>query len=246
MRVIAVAIATIGAAIAAPATAATKPPVIPAYVAAAVADASRPDADQQRDVNRKPAEVLAVEIKQFVGSGIQTLVPRVIGVRTPDVPIKPPPPVPIAEEDFLRSLAERQPRESQDVARAIIDWSRKQGLSDRFQKGRHTVFKPELVTDENCFCPLKLDDRGLLVILMQRMKSKSPFCEASHMAWYREHIRRLPGLIEQDGGVEGFPQLPLSELTSSDRIAKCLSFLTEMVRRLKADNSSEEQDRSVQ
>jgi predicted methyltransferase len=61
MRVIAVAIAiaTSCAAIAAPATAATKPPVIPAYVAAAVADASRPDADKVRDVNRKPAEVLA-------------------------------------------------------------------------------------------------------------------------------------------------------------------------------------------
>ena len=73
-----------------------------------------------------PAEVLAVEIKQFVGSGIQTLVPRVIGVRTPDVPIKPPPPVPIAEEDFFRGLSERQPKEVQDVARAIIDWSRKQ------------------------------------------------------------------------------------------------------------------------
>jgi predicted methyltransferase len=34
-------------------------PIIPANVAAAVADANRPAADTQRDINRKPAEVLA-------------------------------------------------------------------------------------------------------------------------------------------------------------------------------------------
>ena len=32
---------------------------IPANIAAAVADSNRPDADKQRDANRKPAEVLA-------------------------------------------------------------------------------------------------------------------------------------------------------------------------------------------
>src|ERR1700722_3527740 len=42
--------------LAVPATAA---PMIPDYVAAAVADTHRPDADTKRDVNRKPAEVLA-------------------------------------------------------------------------------------------------------------------------------------------------------------------------------------------
>ena len=34
-------------------------PTIPAYLQSAIADASRPDSDKQRDVNRKPAEVLA-------------------------------------------------------------------------------------------------------------------------------------------------------------------------------------------
>jgi len=39
--------------------AADQPIKIPAYVSAAVADESRPDSDRQRDVNRKPADVLA-------------------------------------------------------------------------------------------------------------------------------------------------------------------------------------------
>ena len=34
-------------------------PMIPSYIAAAVADSHRPDTDTARDVNRKPAEILA-------------------------------------------------------------------------------------------------------------------------------------------------------------------------------------------
>jgi predicted methyltransferase len=39
--------------------AASKPMAVPKYLSAAIADASRPDSDKQRDVNRKPGEVLA-------------------------------------------------------------------------------------------------------------------------------------------------------------------------------------------
>jgi predicted methyltransferase len=56
-RVVVVFTLAIGAAGAA---AAASPGVaVPAYIAAAVADASRPDSDRQRDVNRKPDQVLA-------------------------------------------------------------------------------------------------------------------------------------------------------------------------------------------
>jgi predicted methyltransferase len=48
----------IGSALALSASAADKMPAVPAYISAAVADASRPDTDKERDVNRKPADVL--------------------------------------------------------------------------------------------------------------------------------------------------------------------------------------------
>jgi predicted methyltransferase len=56
MRYSAPALLLIGSTLALAASAAES---IPAYITAAVADASRPDSDKQRDVNRKPAEVLA-------------------------------------------------------------------------------------------------------------------------------------------------------------------------------------------
>jgi predicted methyltransferase len=49
-------------------------PMIPGYVASAVADAARPAADTQRDVNRKPGEVLAFsEVKP--GDKVYELLP---------------------------------------------------------------------------------------------------------------------------------------------------------------------------
>ena len=183
-----------------------------------------------------PAEVLAVEIKQFVGSDIQTLVPRVIGVRPPELRPKPDPMVSIPEEAFFSSLAQLKSEQIGKVAHQIIDWSREQGLSKRFRKGKHAAFQPEVVTDQRRFSPFTVNDRGRLVILMQRLKSNPPFCEESNMEWYREQIRRLPGLIEQDGGVEGFPQFNLSELVIPERLENCLRFLTELVGRLRAAN----------
>jgi len=50
---------TVAAAALALVASASAAPMIPDYVAAAVADTHRPDADAKRDVNRKPAEVLA-------------------------------------------------------------------------------------------------------------------------------------------------------------------------------------------
>ena len=50
---------SLAAAAAAAITAATAAPATPSYIAAAVADSSRPAADVQRDGDRKPAEVIA-------------------------------------------------------------------------------------------------------------------------------------------------------------------------------------------
>lgn len=56
MRVVTLLVCAAGAAGAASAASST---TVPAYITAAVADASRPDNDRQRDVNRKPDQVLA-------------------------------------------------------------------------------------------------------------------------------------------------------------------------------------------
>lgn len=69
-----------------------------------------------------PAEVLAVEIKQYVGESLKTLVPRVIGLTSEATAVKRRPPDRGSqwnEESFMDAILEAPDRE---VAKRILDW----------------------------------------------------------------------------------------------------------------------------
>jgi len=74
-----------------------------------------------------PAEVLGVEIKQFVGSGIRSLVPRIIGetyaaeVRKKGDEIS-------SEATFFSELANRSNQREYQVAKRLFDWAGERGL----------------------------------------------------------------------------------------------------------------------
>ena len=74
-----------------------------------------------------PAEVLAVEIKQFTGQGFRSLVPRVIGQTAVAQEKKNPGPRrpgEIDEDEFFRVLKEKTPAAEVKVARRILEWSK--------------------------------------------------------------------------------------------------------------------------
>jgi hypothetical protein len=78
-----------------------------------------------------PAEVLAIEVKQFVGEGLKALVPRVLGqteaarrkksadrgeARQWD------------EASFFEALRQRRGEQEEAVARSLLQWAKEQGL----------------------------------------------------------------------------------------------------------------------
>ncbi len=90
---------------------------IPAYITAAVNDPSRPDSDRMRDVNRKPAQVLAfagikpgMQIAEMIpGTGYYTrLLCRIVGdsghVTTVNFKVNMPPPPPGAAPRARRAM----------------------------------------------------------------------------------------------------------------------------------------------
>lgn len=90
-------------------------------------------------------EVLAVEVRQFVGReegqelGLKTLVPRVIG-QTTQKPTSRPLGRHWDEATHLAELALRHPASALKVASRIIDWSREENL--RFTWGRRGTSRP--------------------------------------------------------------------------------------------------------
>ncbi len=73
----------------------------------------------------RPVEVLAVEIRQFVGEGRQSLVPRVIGL-TAESETKNKRGV-WSTEEFLARLRRLRPVDA-DIAEKIMDWARRKGF----------------------------------------------------------------------------------------------------------------------
>jgi hypothetical protein len=70
-----------------------------------------------------PAEVLAIEIRQYVGKGVRTLVPSVIRSTKRVATTSGGSSVQWTRETFLRALLERRGNEAVGVATQILDWS---------------------------------------------------------------------------------------------------------------------------
>jgi hypothetical protein len=69
-----------------------------------------------------PAEVLAIEVRQFQGEGMRLLVPRVVGQKT-EARLAQRPARTWDEGSFLASLKDRRSSEEADVARRIFEWA---------------------------------------------------------------------------------------------------------------------------
>lgn len=89
--------------------------------------------NQQMD----PAEVLGVEIKQFSGAGIRSLVPRVVGQTAEAQRRKGSPTTtePWDAESFFGILQQRADPSEDRVARRILDWAEHRGLRTWWGRG---------------------------------------------------------------------------------------------------------------
>jgi hypothetical protein len=102
-----------------------------------------------------PAEVLAVEIKQYVGEGRQTLVPRIIGQTAEAITTKTggrKPPRQWDEQSFLDDLREKAGGHLVPLAKKILDWIADRGLIGAWGKGasQGTCYAQVVVGDKRC------------------------------------------------------------------------------------------------
>jgi hypothetical protein len=90
--------------------------------------------NQQMD----PAEVLGLELRQYQGEGLQTLVPRWVGqtaFATARKAASPSRAESWTREDLLEAVRSQQGAAAADVVTAILDWAQQRGLILRGEKG---------------------------------------------------------------------------------------------------------------
>lgn len=172
----------------------------------------------------RPAEVLAVEIKQYVGEGLQTLVPRVLG-QTAEAQMRKGRPEGRHwdEPSFLDEIERVQGHEGAEAARQIMDWSRSH--LPRFTFGKGTTvgrFSPALDYGGHSYWPFCIDTNKGVEIQFQHMASMPPFdLEAKRVELCRL-LNEVPGVQIPEDAINRRPSLPM-RLFAADALAPLLA-----------------------
>jgi hypothetical protein len=138
-----------------------------------------------------PTEVLAVEIKQFVGGAQTGLVPRVIG-RTAEAQVKKssmPSGAPATVDEIIDAIKGRSAKEA-EIAQRILDWSKQYFIS----KCSNTQFRLDLIDDPRTFHPLAVDKFGRVWTYNKNIRSTPPFDVAENWTEFRRRLDDIPGL----------------------------------------------------
>lgn len=177
-----------------------------------------------------PAEVLAVEIKQYVGQGMQTLVPKVIG-RTAGADKKKPGGTSQVrqwdEASFLRELELRRGTDEEVVAKQILEWAKEKMPSIWWGKGKRSGgFVPWVDHKGNWHQLIEVWTYGSIELQFQYMKSKSPPFDTD--AGRLELLRRcneITGVNIPKDGINRRPSIPLSVLEENIALEQFLDML---------------------
>jgi hypothetical protein len=164
-----------------------------------------------------PAEVLAVEIKQFVGQGLQTLVPRVIGL-TAEAEHKKgglgPAEKQWDEASFFEDLRQRRGEKETEVARTILAWAKKSLPRIWWGKGnKDGSFFPMLDYKGEKHFVTSVWTYGRAEIPFQWMLTRKPFEDEAKRQELRDRLNTIPGVEIPADAVTRRPTIPLAVLT---------------------------------
>jgi len=170
-----------------------------------------------------PTEVLAVEVKQYVGKGLKTIVPRVIGGTKPPPP--PPPSKKWDESSFFRELESKRGAAETDIARKIYEWGK---TNARIWWGSGKIY--------GSFCPV-IDHKGVnypfllvgttgsLALQFYVLRNRAPFDNESKLLELLDRINKIPGINISQEAITRSPSITLSHLNNPDLLKQFLDVM---------------------
>jgi hypothetical protein len=185
-----------------------------------------------------PAEVLAVEIKQYIGEGMKTLVPRVIGQTAEAEKRKGSTgkwQTGWDEQSFFQELGAKVSSDDVEVVHKIVTWAKKQGLQLSWNKGpRGGSFIPGLECDGTVVWPFSVQTPGRIVIQLQWLAYHPPFETRASRVALLERLNSVPGISIPQEQRAGRPSVPLSILKQPSALTRFLDAVTWMVEKIRA------------
>ena len=175
------------------------------------------------NIQMDPAEVLAVEIKQYVGQDLKTLVPGVIGQRAKSIAATR---RKWDEISFFNELEPRVGAEEVAVARRILEWARERDLRIWWGAGAHDgSFIPTFDWQGKAYTLIAVWTYGRVELQFQHMQKWPPFDKESKRLELLRRLTAIPGISSPDHSISGRPAFDLSTLGDEDAMKRFLDAL---------------------
>lgn len=164
-----------------------------------------------------PAEVIAIEVKQYVGEGLKTLVPRVIG-QTAEVEARKGRRAGGGrrwdEQSFFAALADKRGGEETRAARELFEWTLARGLRPTFGSGRvDGSFIPVQESGGVQHYPIAVYTYGRVEVQFQWL-TRAPFDRDETKLELLRRLNEIPGVSFGVDVITRRPSIPLSLLAS--------------------------------
>lgn len=174
-----------------------------------------------------PVEVLGVEVRQYVGRGLKTLVPRVVG-RSAAAERKAAgssaPARQWDEETFFADLARRVDAPAVEVARALLKWAQRRVTYISWGRGKSDgSFVPVLQRGPTKHQLFAITTRGTFEVYFQHYRSKAPFDSEAKRLELLGKLNKIDTVRLTPEAVDRRPSFSLAQLVRPE----CLRVLLE-------------------
>jgi hypothetical protein len=165
-----------------------------------------------------PAEVLAVEIRQYAGKDLKTLVPRVLG-QTTEALVRKGEERKWDEPTFSADLIRRTGEEEAQVAKRILDWAKDRGCWIWWGKGAQDgSFFPMVHHGGEDYWTVAVWTYGRIEVQFQWMRKRPPFDSRERRLELLRRLNEVLGMAIPEDGIERRPSVPLRLLAEGGRV----------------------------
>jgi hypothetical protein len=172
------------------------------------------------------AEVLAVEVRQFVGDGVRTLAPRLIG-QTAEAERKKPSGartrVYWTRDTFLKDLSERTDDQHRDLAARIIAWAEENNLLVRYGSAQKGVCGLRFPHGGKEYSIFGIWSTGGVAVRF--VSFRGPLDAEEVRLAVRDRLLDIEGLDLSHHRLDGKPSFPLTALAGPGRLEQFLEVL---------------------
>ncbi len=184
-----------------------------------------------------PAEVLAVEIRQYVGKNNKTLVPRVIG-QTSKLQRKKSTVRDIKrwnEDSFLTELKKNNGIDDVRIAKDLLEWCKSKNIRIWWGKGkRYGSCFPVLDHNGEAYTFFAMWTYGGIEIQFQYMKNKPVFDDIENRKIILRKLNMINGISIPEHKIELRPSIPYSVLRTKNNLESFKKIWDNFINEIKA------------